>query len=170
MVRRNDDDPVVLRTGWGTRVVAFVSPAILFILVALGFSRTGDLSVLGWVLLVLGLVLLASALFDQPVRIDVGPQGITRRATLRTTHFDWSEVSALTRLPKKRRGGGVSRTLGGPSDSAGVGSSGLMARVGTKRIMLLDRNERLDEWEVLTSAVRRWSPGCGLPPKPSASE
>lgn len=169
-MRRGDDDPVVLTAGLGTRVTAFLSPAILFALVALGYSRTGGLSALGVILLLLGVVLLLSALFDQPWRVDVGPSGITRRSALRSRHFAWSEISALTRLPKKRASRSLSRTLGGPPETAGPNSTGLMARVGTKRVLLLDRSERIDEWEVLTSAVRRWSPGCGLPPKPRVSE
>lgn len=169
-MRRSDDDPVVLTPGVGTRLLAFVSPALLFGLVALGYSRSGGLSVLGVVLLVLGVILLGSALFDQPLSVEIGPGGITRRAAVRTRHLPWSEVSALTRLPQKRRGGGMARALGGPPDAGGVGGKGLMARVGTKRVMLLDTTERVDEWELLTSSVRRWSPGCGLPPRPAAMD
>lgn len=162
----DDDAPVVLAPGLAGRVLGFVSPAILFGIVGLSWSSSGRLSWLAWLLLLLGVVMLASALFDQPRRIELSPDGIHRVCWLRRSLYPWSDVSALTRLPRKRRPtDAVTRVLAGSEHEDDIGK-GLMARVGTKRVMLSDRTERLDQWEIMALRVRRWSPGCGLPPKP----
>jgi hypothetical protein len=144
-------EPVVLRSSIRGILNAFLSPAVLLAL-ATWVLLTGRPSWFTWFVGLLGAVLAVISIVDFPLRTAFGPEGVTRLCAARRHHLDWSEVVAIERamgprslLPTRQ---GERRSFTRPG--------GLVARVGRRRYLLVDRVEGAAEYDALADAVKRW--------------
>ncbi len=130
-------DSVTLHGSWRGIVTSGIGAAAVL---AAGVLVVGSA---GWRLiptltLVAGVCLTLVALFDYPVSSELDARGVTRRAVLRRHRLTWTEVEQLTRAR--------------PSVAVrmrGVEPGGLVAKVGRRRYLLVDRCESRAEFHEL---------------------
>lgn len=130
-------DSVTLHTSWRGIVTSaagafIVLAAGVLVVAAVGFR------VLPTLVLVAGLIATLIVLFDYPIAVTFDADGLTRRTPLRRQRMQWSAIDQLSR----------SR----PGIVAGVrklAHGGLVAVVGRRRYMLVDRCESPDEFAEL---------------------
>ena len=107
----------------------------------LAVSR-GGWNLIPTVVFLIGVALVAVMLFDYPAASAFSERGVTRRMMLRRQRIDWAAMSQLSRTR--------------PGLTAGwrkVQHGGLVAVVGRRRYLLVDRCESLDEFDRLESVV-----------------
>ncbi len=163
-----DESPVeIAESGlaYGTRALA---PVALGLVAASGFWLGGDRIVVPSFFLVMAVVAAAVVLFDAPRKVVMSRAGVYRHCLLRTHFFDWEVVSALERAPTppRKAGGWMERRVlrHEPRPRA---PEGLVLRVGKKRrYLLLNRPERPDQWDALSSRVAIWAPHVSIPRRP----
>lgn len=83
----------------------------------------------------MGVALVAVALFDYPVATTFDADGVTRRMVLRRHHLAWSSIDQLSRTRP-----GLMRNL------RKLAHGGLVAVRGRRRYLLVDQCESLDEF------------------------
>ena len=130
-------EPVTLHTSWRGIVTGCLGAALLF---AAGVLVVGSVGfrVLPTVLLLAGVAAVAIVTLDHPIAVTFDADGLTRRMLLRRHRMPWSAIDQLSR---SRPGlvAGVRRMSHG----------GLVAVVGRRRYMLVDRCESPDEFAAL---------------------
>lgn len=146
-----------MHTSWRGRITAFVGPAIV-----LGWGTYGVvLAGLQWfngILVCIGLVLGAVVTFDYPLTTTIGAGGVTRRCLLRSEHLGWDEVRTIARPGARQRFFGSSRSPSDGLKETSSGRSGLVAEVGKRPYLLVDRIESPAEHEALVRGLRSWAP------------
>lgn len=150
-----------------------VAPTILLALAGIGFASGGRFvpGAIGFVGLLLALV----ALFDYPVTVLFGPEGVERRCLLRRVSLSWDEVGAIGRPRKtqdrslQRLGGLAGRVTHGES-TLGSPSSGLVAEVNRRPHLLTDRIESTQEFEALRAGLVVWGSGVAIRASEPAAE
>lgn len=132
-----DESPLHLHSSWTGLGLAVVGGALCMLL-AVGLLVSDGLSWLSGIFGVIALLVALVVLLDVPVSTAFSDEGITRRALLRHEFLDWDRVSRFERLRvgvlrtrRHRRGGG------------------LVARVGNRRYVLVDRMEGQPEFDRL---------------------
>lgn len=102
--------------------------------------------------LVVGAAALAVVLFDYPVATRFSAEGIQRRTPLRRPLLVWDRVDRFTRASPSPR---LNVHRDGPARSlVRLKPSGLVAAVGRRRYLLVNRCESLGENTVLRALVR----------------
>jgi hypothetical protein len=162
----------------GDRALVILSPGALVALGVWGASAGGTVGV---VLLVVGVVLGATAGWVMPWSARIDHVGVHRRTLLRRQTIAWDDVVAIERGRPSRRGRVRRDPLGGwmagtpPTSSGGPGgaapdrSKGLMVRtVDRKRHVLATHAERPDQWDTLKALVAEHAPGVAPPPPPAS--
>lgn len=136
---------VTLFSSWHGIAIVLLGPLAL---VAIGVLAMADAGVthMAVVVTVIGAALEAASLFDFPLRCVVGTDGVERRCALRRHKLRWSAVDDLRRAagPRLRRG----------ASHPGA----LVAALGHRRYLLVDRAEGPDEYDALVVRVRAWAP------------
>lgn len=107
----------------------------------LAVSR-GGWNVLSTMVFVVGVGLVAVMVFDYPVASTVSTDGVTRRMMLRRQHLPWERIDQLSRTRP-----------GLTSGWRKVQHGGLVAVIGRRRYLLVDRCESLDEFRRLEDLV-----------------
>lgn len=158
-----DDGPkaIALHTSWRGRLTSFVGPFVLLVWGGYGLVAGG----LGWVngvLLALGSLFALVVLFDYPLSSTIGPDGIVRRCALRSEHLDWSAVRTIARPGARQRfpTGRREQSVGGTKQA--TGRAGLVAEVGKRPYLLVDRIESVVEHDALERALRTWAPAITI--------
>jgi hypothetical protein len=130
-------ESVTLHGSWRGIVTSYAGAAIVLVAGALVVASVG-FRVLPTLVLVVGLVFTLIVLFDYPIAVTFDAEGLTRRTLLRRQRMRWSGIDQLSR----------SR----PGVVAGfrkLAHGGLVAVVGRRRYMLVDRCESPDEYAEL---------------------
>jgi hypothetical protein len=130
-------DSVTLHTSWRGIVTSFAGALIVLVAGVLVVAAVG-FRVLPTLVLVAGVVATLIVLFDYPIAVTFDADGLTRRTLLRRQRLRWSAIDQLSR---SRPGvvAGVRRLSHG----------GLVAVIGRRRYMLVDRCESPDEFAEL---------------------
>ncbi len=113
----------------------------------------GGFQIFNTILLVVGVLLIIASLFDFPLYTTFGPDGIERRCLGRRDHVPWMRVQAVAR---PARGGVTGRVRSGLGIS---NSTGLVAELGPRPSMLVDRIESPAEFEAIERGMAVWIPG-----------
>ena len=108
--------------------------------------------------LVIGIALTIIVTFDYPLASTFSTDGVRRRMVLRRPLLEWDAVGQLTRTRP-----------GVTSNMRGLTHGGLVARVGRRRYLLLDRCESLDEFEALELLLVEAAELIDTVPRPIAS-
>jgi hypothetical protein len=130
-----------LHSSWTGIVFAYAGAALLGLLV-LALIVTNGLTVGIGVLAVAAVMLVAVVLADVPISAEFTPEGVVRRPLVRREFLAWDDVNRLERLrvgvllPRRFRRGG-----------------GLVARVGRRRYILVDRMEGPIEFDHLRRVI-----------------
>lgn len=130
-------ESVTLHTSWRGIVTSAAGAFIVLVAGVLVVAAVG-FRVLPTLVLVAGVIATLIVLFDYPIAVTFDADGLTRRTLLRHQRMQWSGVDQLSR----------SR----PGIVAGVrklAHGGLVAVVGRRRYMLVDRCESPDEFAEL---------------------
>jgi hypothetical protein len=130
-------DSVTLHTSWRGIVTSTAGALIVLVAGVIVVAAVG-FRVLPTLVLVAGVAATLIVLFDYPIAVTFDADGLTRRTLLRRQRMHWSSIDQLSR----------SR----PGVVAGVrklAHGGLVAVVGRRRYMLVDRCESLDEFAEL---------------------
>lgn len=147
---------------------AFLSPAILGFVAFAGISTNG-FAVVPVILGLIGLGLLAVALFDYPVSAEFDASGITRRCLLRSEHLEWGAIPLLRRGPASRKWR-IPKffrrfhydPFTDPDDNPRRSArhfGGLVAmRYGSRPYLLVSHVESRDEYDRLVDRMESWSP------------
>ena len=140
-------------------IIAIGVGVVVLDVFAVGLLLSAGLSIAS---VVIGLVAVISSvvvLVDMPVASTFDGQGVIRRAVLRRHRVPWERVDRLARLRR-----GVVRTPRASPDA------GLVAMVGSRRVMLVDRMEGRQEFELLSEILGSQAKtlefdGLRVPPK-----
>jgi hypothetical protein len=130
-------ESVTLHTSWRGIVGSAAGAVILLAAGVLVVAAVG-FRVLPTLVLVAGVVATLIVLFDYPIAVTFDADGLTRRTMLRRQRMQWSAVDQLSR----------SR----PGVVAGLrklAHGGLVAVIGRRRYLLVDRCESADEFAEL---------------------
>lgn len=157
------DDRVVVHSSWRGILAAFLAPSLLMAVMAAAWWRiprvSGGLVGVG----VMAIGLLAVAIFDYPIRTEVGEEGLRRVCLGRRQLIRWSAVRSLGRgrgaILSARTRERVSARAAGP----------LVAKVGRKTLLLVDQCESVTEHTAICQVVERYAPHVELPTRPPAS-
>lgn len=148
--------PIVLHSSWRGRLTALFAPGTLLVLGTYGIAF-GGLQVLNGIIFGLGAVLMLVVLFDFPIWCEFGESGVVRHCAFRKQQLEWQQIRAIVRPANQ-----------GPVGRRRASRTGLVAEIGKKPFLLVDRIESRAEHEALERAVRRWKPGFAFrPSKPS---
>lgn len=131
-----------LHSSWTGLLTAYVGGALAVVIVVFLFADYGVTTV-SVVLGLIALALLAVVVFDVPISAEFTDEGVTRRALGRRHHLPWIRIDRLERMRV-----GVLRT----SRSRG---GGLVARIGSRRYVLVDRMEGPIEFDDLRAVLGR---------------
>ncbi len=155
------DRPVVLHTSWRGRATAFIGPSVLLAWGVYGVVA-GGIQLFNGLLMAVGGVLFVIVAFDYPMHSTIGADGVTRRCLLRTERLGWDRVRTIARPGARQRffGGTQDRLLARPEGPRG--RSGLIAEVGRRPYLLVDRIESPAEHEAIERGLRHWAPGLAL--------
>lgn len=141
--------PIILHGSLPVILNAYLSPVALIVL-AVWVALTRRPSVAALVIGAIGCLLAFVALFDMPLRTEFSSGGITRVCALRRHHIPWSRVIGIERAPTRS----AMRYARRPDQGGKPG--GLVARVGRRRYMLVNRPEGALQYDRLVVAVRSW--------------
>lgn len=134
-------DSITIHSSWRGIVSSFVgSGAILaagVTSVVLTSAALGSV-----ILLVVGVIMLAIALFDYPIASVFDVTGVTRRPVLRRHRFAWTDIDQLTRVRP-----------GIAAAARSLKPGGLALKVGRRRYLLVDQCESRDEFEQLVALL-----------------
>ncbi len=164
-----DDGPVEISESGVALGVRLSAPVALGVIGWAGFWQSEGFAVVPSIFIVLAVVATGIALFDLPRAILFDTEGVHRRCLLRTHMIEWDRVGALERVPRapfqpRRVFGMILHGTGEPSVTA---PKGLVLRVGRKRrYLLLNRAERPDQWDLLSSRIKIWAPHVSIPRRP----
>lgn len=156
-----DGTTVVLHTSWRGRFAALLAPAILLTLGGYG-AAVGGLRLVNGLLLAAGAVLFIIVALDYPLTARLGPDGIERHCLLRTERLGWGKVRAIARPGARQRIAGFSRSHLDDGEQRTAGRSGLVAEVGKRPYLLVDKVESRAEHEALARGLRAWAPGLAF--------
>ena len=152
---------VALHTSWRGRFTALVAPLVILTWGGYGFAVAG-LQWFNGLLLLIGLALALVVMFDYPLWSTIGPEGVARRCVLRTERLDWSQVGAIARPGARQRFMGMGRGSGDEASKHSSGRAGLVAEVGRRPYLLVDRIESRVEHEAIRNGLKTWAPGLIL--------
>jgi len=130
-----EDSTITLHSSWKGVVIGGLGALAVF---GVGLSATiaSGGATISVIILVLGVVFLATTLFDYPVSSRFDADGVERRALLRRHRISWDRVDQLTRT----RPGLRARALT---------PGGLAAKIGRRRYLLVDQCESIAEFDAL---------------------
>ncbi len=152
---------IVLHTSWRGRFSSLLGPLILLTWGGYGFSVAG-LQWFNGVLLLIGIGFGAVVVFDYPLWSTIGPEGVTRRCLFRTERLAWTDVRTIARPGARQRFLGTKRGVETAESKHAVGRAGLVAEVGRRPYLLVDRIESQVEHEAIEKGLRKWAPGLIL--------
>lgn len=124
---------VTLHSSWRGILLSFGGCVILVGLAVLVSVREGGVA--GLVLWSLAVIAVLVTGLDLPIATEFGSNGLTRRALLRHQHIAFERIVRVTRARV-----GIIRTAQGPS-------GGLVAEVGRRRYLLIDKRESQIEFD-----------------------
>lgn len=153
--------PIVLHTSWRGRFTAFAGPAVVLAWGGYG-AVAGGLQIFNGLLIAIGVILLAVVAFDYPMHSTIGADGVARRCLLRVERLTWERISSIARPGARQRFVGAMRDPVGDRPQGPKGKSGLIAEVGRRPYMLVDRIESPAEHEAIEKGLRHWAPGLVL--------
>lgn len=152
---------IVLHTSWRGRFTALLAPIVMLTWGGYGVSVAG-LQWFNGILLLIGVGIAVVVLVDYPISSKVGPDGVARRCVLRTERLSWSEVGAIARPGARQRFMGLGRNEEAEPSKHSSGSAGLVAEVGRRPYLLVDRIESQAEHEAIVNGLKNWAPGLIL--------
>lgn len=152
---------IVLHTSWRGRFTAVLAPLAILIWGSYGAAVAG-LQWFNGLLLLVGLVFAVVVLFDYPLWSSLGPEGIVRRCVLRTERLAWADVGAVARPGARQRFMGLGRGERDAPSKHSTGRAGLVAEVGRRPYLLVDRIESPVEHEAIQNGLKTWAPGMVL--------
>lgn len=158
---REPSKSVVLHTSWRGRFTALLAPLVILTWGGYGLAVAG----LQWfnaILLVVGWALAAVVLLDYPLWSTIGPEGVARRCILRTERLDWSDVKAIARPGARQRFPVSRRSVPAEGEKVATGRAGLVAEVGRRPYLLVDRIESPAEHEAIERCLVAWAPSLIL--------
>lgn len=132
---------MTLHSSWRGLVVNTLGALLVLGGGVLAVSR-GGWNVISTVVFVVGVGLVGVMAFDYPVASTFSSEGVTRRMMVRRHHLAWARVDQLSRTRP-----------GLTSGWRKVQHGGLVAVVGRRRYLLVDRCESLDEFHGLEDLV-----------------
>ncbi len=153
--------PIILHTSWRGRFTAFFGPMILLLWGVYG-AAAGGIQIFNAILIAMGVILSGVVAFDYPMHSRIGADGISRRCLLRIERLTWDRVTTVARPGARQRIPGTRRDPVGDRPQGPRGKSGLIAEVGRRPYMLVDRIESPAEHEAIEQALRHWAPGLIL--------
>lgn len=152
---------IVLHTSWRGRFSSFLGPLILTVWGGYGFAVAG-LQWFNGILLLIGLGFGAVVAFDYPLWSAIGPDGVARRCLFRTQRLTWDDVRTIARPGARQRFFGMSKGEGHEESKHAVGRAGLVAEIGRRPYLLVDRIESPVEHEAIENGLKKWAPGLML--------
>lgn len=126
-----------------------------------GFAVAG-LQWFNGILLLIGLVIGAVVMFDYPLWSTIGPDGVARRCVLRTERLGWSDVRTIARPGARQRFPVSKRGVRTDGTKIATGRAGLVAEVGKRPYLLVDRIESPAEHEAIQRGLVKWAPNLVL--------
>jgi len=132
---------VTLHSSWRGLVVNSIG-ALLVLAGGLLAVNRGGWNVISTSVFLIGVALVAVMLFDYPAATTFTERGVTRRMMLRRQRIEWESMGQLSRTRP-----------GLTSGWRKVQHGGLVAVVGRRRYLLVDRCESADEFDQLESVV-----------------
>jgi hypothetical protein len=132
-----DAESVTLHTSW-RGIISSAAGAFLVLAAGILVVAAVGFRVLPTLVLIAGVAGTVIVLFDYPIAVTFDAEGFTRRTMLRRQRMPWSRIDQLSR----------SR----PNAVAGfrkLAHGGLVAVIGRRRYMLVDRCESPDEFAEL---------------------
>lgn len=154
-------DSIVLHTSWRGRLTSVIGPLVLLVWGGYGAAIAG-FRPFNIVLLVVGAGMALVVLYDYPLWSKIGPAGVERRCSLRTERLAWEEVRAIARPGARQRFLGSGRGEQGEASKHAAGKAGLVAEVGKRPYLLVDRIESQAEHEAIETGLASWAPGMIL--------
>lgn len=136
-----DGPSITLHSSWRGITLSLVGALAVLLVGALAVSGNGFV-VLPTLILAIGTLMVCAVVFDYPVASTFTPDGVHRRAMLRTHHIAWERVDQLTRAR--------------PSLTSGLRHlkpGGLTAKVGRRRYLLVDQCESVSEFDELSEVL-----------------
>ncbi len=134
------DRSVTLHSSWKGLILS-AAGAVALVAFGVGVTVASGGAGIPVVILVLGVIFLATVLFDYPVSSRFTPDFVERRAMLRHQRIGWERVDQLTRA-RPAVAGLRSLTPGG-----------LSAKVGRRRYLLVDQCEAISEFYTLSEVL-----------------
>jgi len=144
-----------LHSSWLRVAGSFAGAAIVFAIGCLAVAGAG-FRVVPVAVLAVGGILLLGVLIDYPISARFDVRGIQRRSLLRRHLIPWGRIDGISRARPSLR----------PS-ARGLVPGGLVAVVGRRRYLLVDRPESGLEFDRLTLLLDGWGVDCQLGPRPS---
>jgi hypothetical protein len=139
-----------LHSSWVGRIGALIGPTFLVLWGGYGIAVAG-VQVFNGIVFTLGATLLLIVIFDFPLWCEFDDTGVTRHCLARRQHRAWADIRAIVR-PASR----------GPVGRQRISKSGLVAEIGKRPMMLVDRIESAHEHDALERAVAVWAPGVAF--------
>lgn len=134
-------DSLTIHSSWRGLVGSYAGALIVFAAGCVAVAAGGT-TVFATVLFLVGLILLLGVLFDYPVASTFDARGVTRRPLLRRQLLGWDRIDRLTRSRPSVRLSARRMTPGG-----------LVAVVGKRKYLLVDRVESPGEFDALGDLV-----------------
>jgi len=144
-----------LHSSWFRIVLSTAGAAIVFVAGCLSVAGAGT-AVIPMSILAIGVVLLIGVILDYPISARFGPNGIQRRPLARRQLLTWNRVDGISRARPSLR-----------LSTRGLAPGGLVAVVGRRRYLLVDRPESGAEFDRLVALLSQWDVDLQLGPRPS---
>lgn len=149
-------DPLQIDTSWAYRLGSWASPVLLIWVAWLGFSRGSGVPPVALIIGLLGVAMGVVALFDSPVWVRFGDDGVVRRCPLRQVEYRWDDVISLVR--PSRRQSLLGRLVGGQA-----AAGGLAIRRESGKVLLYTHRERPDQRDAVERLLAAVAPGIDMP-------
>jgi hypothetical protein len=148
------DQQLTLHSGWLGIILSYLGAFAVLIAGVVSVMGSGG-AALSFVVLVLGALLFGGVLADYPIASTFSAHGVQRRPLLRRHLFPWGSFIVSRARPSLRV---VHRELS---------PGGLVAVVGRRRYLLVDRVESGAEFDRLEALCRAWGVEASLGMRPA---
>lgn len=140
-----ENDSITIHSSWRGIVGSYLGAFALLIGGIASFIAVG-LRVLPAILLLAGVVAVAGMLLDYPIASRFDARGVERRPVLRRQRLTWDRIDRITRSRPSIR-----------ASLRQLSPGGLVAVVGRRRYLLVDRVESPAEFDRLEDLVKEFT-------------
>lgn len=150
-----DDDALSLHSAW-FGIIANLGGALIVLAAGVLAVAGVGVKIVPSVVLAVGALLVIGVAFDYPVSSNFSVRGIERRPLLRRQLIPWDRIEGISRARPALR-----------ASMRGFAPGGLVAVVGRRRYLLVDRPESGSEHDRLVALIASWDLDLPLGSRPS---